>query len=316
MDIKILPYIDTTTKTTASSASVATTATDNSAANQASSKTVSEALSDFNSVLKDVTATLNKNNQDSTSASSNADTTALVRAAASLIVDKIVSASASNSIDAKAMQDYFDAHGINIKLSNISNGSTGATSADSNSAAASTSASSQSFAAVGTDDDSSTASSSTVSGASDDTYGSTSSTSSATEAADYTGGLSCSDELNKIFDEASSTYGVNVKLLKSIAKCESNFKASAVSSSGAVGIMQLMPSTASGLGVTDSYDEYQNIMGGAKYIAQLLAKYDGDTSLALAAYNAGPGNVDKYGGIPPFNETQNYVTKVLTYYKS
>ena len=78
--------------------------------------------------------------------------------------------------------------------------------------------------------------------------------------------------------------------------------------------MQLMPKTAEGLGVTDSYDPRQNILGGAKLISQLLDKYDGDKSLALAAYNAGSGNVSKYGGIPPFKETQNYVKKVLEKY--
>ena len=75
----------------------------------------------------------------------------------------------------------------------------------------------------------------------------------------------------------------------------------------------MMPTTAKGLGVTDAYDPEQNIMGGAKYIASLLEKYDGNVSYALAAYNAGSGNVDKYGGIPPFEETQNYVTKILGY---
>lgn len=132
----------------------------------------------------------------------------------------------------------------------------------------------------------------------------------------YTDVLQCSDELNAYFDEASSAYQVDVKLLKAIAKAESNFSASAVSSAGAIGIMQLMPATASGLGVSDSYNAYENIMGGAKYISQLLAKYKGDTSLALAAYNAGSSKVDQYGGIPPYAETQNYVQKVLQYYGS
>ena len=77
-----------------------------------------------------------------------------------------------------------------------------------------------------------------------------------------------------------------------------------------------MPSTAKGLGVTNAYDAQQNIMGGAKLMAQNLKKYNGDVSLALAAYNAGGGNVDKYGGIPPFKETQNYVKKVLGYYQN
>ncbi len=123
----------------------------------------------------------------------------------------------------------------------------------------------------------------------------------------------CSADLNEIFEEAASTFGVSVNLLKSIARAESNFNPNAVSSAGAVGIMQLMPATAASLGVSNSYDPRENIMGGAKLISQLLSKYNGNTSLALAAYNAGSGNVDKYGGIPPFTETQNYVKKVLSY---
>ena len=118
----------------------------------------------------------------------------------------------------------------------------------------------------------------------------------------YSGSTACSEDLSAIFDEAANTYGVSSTLLKSIARA-----------AGAVGIMQLMPATAASLGVTDSYDAYQNIMGGANLISQLLARYNGDTSVALAAYNAGSANVDKYGGIPPFSETQNYVQKVLSY---
>lgn len=131
-----------------------------------------------------------------------------------------------------------------------------------------------------------------------------------------TGFLNCPDSLNDYFDEAADTYDVDVNLLKSIAKTESGFQADATSSAGAMGIMQLMPSTASSLGVTNAYDARENILGGAKYISQLLTQYNGDTSLALAAYNAGSGNVEKYGGIPPFTETQNYVAKVLGYYNS
>lgn len=80
--------------------------------------------------------------------------------------------------------------------------------------------------------------------------------------------------------------------------------------------MQLMPSTASSLGISNAYNAKANIMGGAQVIAANLKKYNGDVSLALAAYNAGSGNVDKYGGIPPFKETQNYVKKVMNYYKN
>ncbi|MEG1458559.1 MAG: lytic transglycosylase domain-containing protein, partial [Acetivibrio sp.] len=105
-------------------------------------------------------------------------------------------------------------------------------------------------------------------------------------------------DLDGIFKKASDTYDVPLELLKSVAKAESNFDTTCVSKSGARGIMQLMPETAKGLGVTDSFDADQNIMGGAKYLSKKLEEYDGDVELALAAYNAGSGSVNKYGGIP------------------
>ena len=118
-------------------------------------------------------------------------------------------------------------------------------------------------------------------------------------------------DLDEIFNTASETYCVPVALLKAVAKAESNFNPDATSSCGAKGIMQLMSSTASSLGVTNAYDPKQNIMGGAKLLSQLLHQFDGDTVLAVAAYNAGSGNVLKYDGIPPFEETQNYVKAVM-----
>lgn len=119
--------------------------------------------------------------------------------------------------------------------------------------------------------------------------------------------------LNDILERAAKKYNVPVNLLKAIAKAESNFNAKAVSCCGAQGIMQLMPSTAKGLGVENSFDPEQNIMGGAKYIGQLLKQYNGNTTLAVAAYNAGSGSVAKYGGVPPYAETQAYVSRVLDY---
>lgn len=119
--------------------------------------------------------------------------------------------------------------------------------------------------------------------------------------------------MDEMFEEAAWAYDISVDLLKAVAKAESNFNPGAVSHAGAIGVMQLMPGTASSLGVTNPYDARQNILGGAKYLKGNLEKFGGDVSLALAAYNAGPGSVEKYGGIPPYAETQNYVKKVLSY---
>lgn len=120
-------------------------------------------------------------------------------------------------------------------------------------------------------------------------------------------------EMEPIFQEAANAYGISADLLKAVGKTESAFNANAVSKSGAMGVMQLMPATASYLGVTNAFDAYQNIMGGARYLSELLNKYNGSVTLALAAYNGGSNNVDTYGGVPPFTETQNYVKKVLSY---
>jgi len=117
--------------------------------------------------------------------------------------------------------------------------------------------------------------------------------------------------LDSIFKKAASTYGISEKILKAVAKTESDFQVTAVSKAGAMGIMQLMPATAKELGVSDPFNPEQNIMGGAKLLASNLKEFGGDLKLALAAYNAGSGAVRKYDGIPPYEETQNYVKKIM-----
>lgn len=119
-----------------------------------------------------------------------------------------------------------------------------------------------------------------------------------------------SQSLDVYFQQAADTYNISVDLLKAVAMQESGFQTNVVSSAGAIGVMQLMPGTASYLGVTDPYNPEQNIMGGAKLLSELSARYHGDLSLTLAAYNAGAGAVDKYGSVPPYEETQNFVAKI------
>lgn len=123
-------------------------------------------------------------------------------------------------------------------------------------------------------------------------------------------------KFDTFINAAGAKHGVDPQLIKAVMHTESAFNSKAVSPVGAQGLMQLMPATAKRFNVTNSFDPEQNINGGAKYLSWLLKRFKGDKILALAAYNAGEGNVDKYKGIPPFKETQQYVKKVTASYNS
>jgi len=119
-------------------------------------------------------------------------------------------------------------------------------------------------------------------------------------------------QIDALVTQNASTWQVDPALLKAVIANESGFNANATSKAGAQGLMQLMPGTAASLGVRDPYDPAQNVAGGARYLRGLLDRFGGDTRLAVAAYNAGPGAVEKYGDIPPYSETRNYVNNVLS----
>jgi soluble lytic murein transglycosylase-like protein len=121
-------------------------------------------------------------------------------------------------------------------------------------------------------------------------------------------------QIDALVSDNAQSQSVDPALVKAIIANESGFNANATSNTGAQGLMQLMPGTAAGLGVGNAYDPAQNVAGGTKYIKQLLDHFGGDVKLAVAAYNAGPGAVEKYGGVPPYAETQNYVQNVLSSY--
>ena len=123
-------------------------------------------------------------------------------------------------------------------------------------------------------------------------------------------------EFEQMIKSCSIKYGVNPCLVKAVIHAESGYNPNAVSSKGAGGLMQLMPATAKSLKVADRFNPKDNVEGGVKYLRFLLDTFKGDISLAVAAYNAGLGNVAKHGGIPPFNETRTYVSRVLSYMKS
>ena len=124
------------------------------------------------------------------------------------------------------------------------------------------------------------------------------------------------DAFDHIIQQAAQTHGVSSGLIKAVMHTESGFNSNARSPVGAQGLMQLMPATARRFNVSNAYDPQQNIMAGARYLAWLLKRFNGNTSLALAGYNAGEGNVSKYGGIPPFRETQDYVRRVTSRYNN
>ncbi len=125
---------------------------------------------------------------------------------------------------------------------------------------------------------------------------------------------SSKSQILNMVEQISEKHGVDSNLVKALIKQESGFNPNAKSKAGAIGLMQLMPQTAKGLGVSDPYNPVQNVEGGVKYLKSMLNKYNGNIILALAAYNAGPNAVDKYSGVPPYKETQNYVKNILANY--
>ena len=122
-------------------------------------------------------------------------------------------------------------------------------------------------------------------------------------------------QIERLVAANASAWGVDPALVKAIIANESGFDANATSRTGAQGLMQLEPATAASLCVTDAYDPAQNVWGGTRYMRGLLDRFHGDLRLAVAAYNAGPGAVEKYGGVPPYAQTQNYVQNVLSSYR-
>lgn len=115
-----------------------------------------------------------------------------------------------------------------------------------------------------------------------------------------------------IIEEAATTFGVDTDLIHAVIQTESAFNPLAESAAGAQGLMQLMPDLQADLGVEDPFDPRQNIMAGAEYLKKLLTRHKGDVALALASYNAGPTNVSRYKGVPPYKETRNYIKKIKT----
>ena len=124
------------------------------------------------------------------------------------------------------------------------------------------------------------------------------------------------ENIENLIEKYAQKNNLDPDFIKAVVKQESGFNPDATSKCGAMGLMQLMPQTAKGLGVVDAYDPEQNIEGGVKYLKSMLNRFNNDPKLALAAYNAGPGAVQKYGDIPPYKETQNYVKNILASYEA
>jgi len=122
------------------------------------------------------------------------------------------------------------------------------------------------------------------------------------------------DKYDSLIAGASKRHGVSFSLLKAMIKIESDFNPWAVSRAGAKGLMQIMPANIKALKINDPFDPWESIMGGAQYLKQLMKRFNGELALALAAYNAGPNMVERHQGIPPFRETEDFVSKVLKYY--
>jgi soluble lytic murein transglycosylase-like protein len=127
--------------------------------------------------------------------------------------------------------------------------------------------------------------------------------------AEYTA-IPANEAYDDIVQEAAQLYDMDPNLIRAVMQAESAFHPYAVSRAGAEGLMQLMPELSTEMGVSNAFDPRENIMGGVRYLKRLLDYHDGNLDLALASYNAGPGNVERYGGIPPFRETRNYVKTI------
>ena len=136
----------------------------------------------------------------------------------------------------------------------------------------------------------------------------------ATSAPASTGRPTTAEELDLIVQKTAEKHRVDPRLVRAVIATESNWDVAAVSHKGAQGLMQLIPETAQQLGVYDAFDPAQNVDGGVRYLSMMLDRYNGDVHKALAAYNAGPGAVDRSGGVPRFRETRNYVQKVTSAY--